>query len=119
MAENGAAYHTLPLSKQDGVRLPGEVELTPLSGDSVLGVRYHAQGDTLGPEVACLWITLLRVRVCFALKPLLLFSLPYLTSDLSKPSYTYYGCDGECSVIFAGAQFRLVSFQGHPDQRGN
>jgi len=56
MAENGAAYHTLPLSKQDGVRLPGEVELTPLSGDSVLGVRYHAQGDTLGPEVACLWI---------------------------------------------------------------
>ncbi len=44
MAENGAAFHTLPLSKQDGVRLPGEVELTPLSGDSVLGVRYHAQG---------------------------------------------------------------------------
>ena len=34
MAENGAAYHVFPLFKQDGVGLPGEVELTPLSGDS-------------------------------------------------------------------------------------
>ena len=66
MAENGAAYHTFPLSKQDGVGLPGEVELTPLSGDTKLRVRYRAQGDALGPEVAYLWITLLRRRVCFA-----------------------------------------------------
>lgn len=66
MAENGAAYHTFPLSKQDGAGLPGEVELTPLSGDSKLRVRYRAQGDALGPEVAYLWITLLRGRVCFA-----------------------------------------------------
>lgn len=66
MAENGAAYHTLPLSKQDGAGLPGEVELTPLSGDSVLRVQYRARGDALGPEVTCLWITLLRICVCFA-----------------------------------------------------
>lgn len=66
MAENGAAYHTFPLSKQDGVGLPGEVELTPLSEDSKFRVRYRAQGDALGPEVAYLWITLLRGRVCFA-----------------------------------------------------
>ena len=73
MAENGAAYHTLPLSKQDGPGLLGEVELTPLSGDSVLRVQYRAQGDALGLEVICLWITLLRVRVYFAYDPLLLF----------------------------------------------
>ena len=66
MAENDATHHTLHLSKQDGVGLPGDVELTPLSGDSGLRVQYRARGDALGPEVAYLWITLLRMRVCFA-----------------------------------------------------
>jgi hypothetical protein len=54
MVKNGAAYHTLPLSKQDEARLLGEVELTPLSGDLVLRVRYRAQGDALDPKIACL-----------------------------------------------------------------
>jgi hypothetical protein len=57
VAENGAAYHTSPLSKQDGMGLPGEMELTPLSGVSIQFLEHDvARRDILGPEVACLWI---------------------------------------------------------------
>lgn len=120
MAENGVAYHTFPLFKQDGMRLSGEMKLTPLSEVSIQFLKHHvARRET--PSVQRLHASRSRYKsTCmFCLNPLLLFSLPSLTFDLFKLFYTCYICDGKCSVIFAKDQFHLIRLQEHSDQRGS